>query len=337
MALLLAGAAIFVAAAIATSLLMVIPATALAETSGEFDAAGRARAWLAALVLPPAIGIIATIYAFQLYAEGTAASPHIAGLRPHLCLLPLVNAPAGAFALRLAAWLSLLLVAAAALRLLASATTSHLLRRMTVATGAPLEGASGNTLLADLDRPVSFTAGLLRPVTVVSTSLQGALAPAQLEAIVAHERAHARRLDNVRWLLAEVCATMLAPVPTAWYYRRRLREALEAAADDAAVASGVSPDALASALEVAGRVARARPTSPSLMALLTPMPALIDQRSDRLDEASAELIAGGGRPWRGALAAAAGVALVALLLLAARGTVADTLYCIIAELAALLG
>ena len=53
---LLAGAGILVATAGAVSLLLLLPAMALAETAGERNAAGRAGIWLAALLLPPAAG-----------------------------------------------------------------------------------------------------------------------------------------------------------------------------------------------------------------------------------------------------------------------------------------
>lgn len=333
----LAGAAIFVATAVATSLLMALPATALAETAGEFDAAGRARAWLAALILPPLVGLAAALYALWLHAEGPVASPHIGGLRPHLCLIPVLQAPAGAFVLRAFAWLSLLLVCAGGLRLIASTISSHLLRRMMVTSGAPLDEAPGNALLVNLTRPVSFTAGLLRPVIVISESLRRTLDPVQLRAIVTHETAHARRRDNLRWLLAEVCATLQALTPTAWYYRHRLREALEAAADDAALVAGVPVEALQSALAVASEASGARPMSPSLAALLIPLPALMDRRRERLERLDPESLTAARRPWRGLIAAAVGIALIALLLIVARRAVDDTLYCAFEQLVAALG
>ena len=328
MAPLLAAAAILVATAAAVSLLMALPAAALAETAGKSNAAGRARAWLAAIVVPPIAGACAAAWALWLLAQGTGASPHIGGLRPHLCLLPLRDAPSGAFTLRLLAWLALLLVAVAVARLLTSATTSHLLRRMMVASGAPTDRAE-DALAVELGRPVSFTAGLLRPVVVVATSLAETLDDDALQAIIAHEHAHARRRDNLLWLLAEVCVTLIAPMPTAWYFRARLREAVEEAADDRALAAGVAPEALQAALTTSARVAERQPRTPSLAALLIPLPAQAEERAARLEALDPERVpaAGGQIRHRAWLAATVGVALLAVLLLAAQQAVEDSLYC----------
>lgn len=328
MAALLAGAAILVATAAAVSLLMVLPAAALAETAGDANAAGRARAWLAALVVPPVAGIVAAAWGLALLAQGAGASPHIGGQRPHLCLLPLSEAPSGAFTLRLLAWLALLVVAVAVVRVIAAATTGHLLRRMMVASGGPLCEGNG-ALCVDIGRPVSFTAGLLRPVVVIAASLKEALDEGALEAILAHERAHARRRDNLLWLVAEGCATLLAPMPTVWYFRANLRRAMEEAADDAALEAGVSPEELRAALQVAGRAADRRPRTPTLASLLIPAPALHEHRAERLRSVDPGHIAaarsrGRRHAW---IAAGVGVLVVAVLLLAARRAAEDSLFC----------
>ncbi len=339
MALLLAGAGLLVATAAAISLLMALPAAALAEAAGESDAAGRARVWLAALLVPPLAGLAAAIRALVLHAQGLGATPHLGGLRPHLCLLPMVNAPAGAFALRALAWLSLLLVAAALVRVIAGAISGHLLRRMMIDSGAALDpdgadDADGAPALAvDLRRPVSFTAGLLRPVIVISTALSGRLAPAEVRAIIAHERAHARRRDNLLGLLADGCATLLLLVPTAWYFRRRLRAASEQAADDEAVAGGISPEALAGALHAVESAASGAPRVPTLAALLIPEPAQPAERRARLQDTSAARRARRGSV-HALVAAAVGVVLIAALLLAARQPIEDSLFCAAEQLIA---
>lgn len=332
MAYLLAAAAVLVATAAAVSLLMALPAAALAETAGKANAAGRARVWLAALVVPPLTGLAAAAWGLMLYAQGIGASPHIGGLRPHLCLVPVRAAPSGLFTLRLLAWLALLLVAVAVLRVIVAAATSHLLRRMMVASGGPLSEDPGDgvrRLVVELGRPVSFTAGLVRPVVVVGASLVHALDNTSLRAILAHERAHARRRDNLLWLIAEGCATLLAPMPTVWYYRAQLRQAMEEAADDAALKAGVESEELRLALRVAGRAAERRPRTPSLASLLIPSPALHEHRAARLqtlDRRGLPAERGRGRlqAW---LAAGVGLLVVAVLLLVARRAVEDSLYC----------
>jgi len=336
MALLLAGAGMLVATAAAVSLLMALPAAALAEAAGESNAAGRARVWLAALLVPPLAGLAAAIRALLLYAQGLGATPHLGGLRPHLCLLPMVNAPAGAFALRALAWLSLLLIAAAVLRVAAGAISGHLLRRMMIDSGAPLDPADAQgppVLAVELRRPVSFTAGLLRPVIVISTALSGRLAPEELRAIIGHERAHARRRDNLLALLADGCATLLLLVPTAWYARRRLRAAIEQAADDEAVVRGVAPEALVGALRAVESAANGVPRAPTLAALLIPEPAEPAQRRARLQGEAPARSAADGRA-HALVATAVGVVLIAVLLLAARQPIEDSLFCAAEQLIA---
>jgi Zn-dependent protease with chaperone function len=335
---LLAGAAIVVATAAAVSLLMALPAAALAETAGNLNAAGRTRVWLAALVLPALAGLGAAAWGLLLHGRSMAASPHLGGLRPHLCLVPLREAPSGTFTLRILAWLALLLVIAALIRLLAAATTSHLLRRMMLASGAPLRENAAE-LVVDLPRPVSFTAGILRPVVVVANSLVERLESDALTAITAHERGHARRRDNLLWLLAEGCVVLLAPMPTAWYYRANLRRAMEEAADDAALEAGVEPEALQKALEVAGRAAGQRPRAPSLATLLIPAPALPEQRAARLATIDPEAIPDAQRSGRthAWLAAGIGLLIVGILVLAGRGAVEDSLYCAAEQLLRVVG
>lgn len=339
MAALLAGAGVLVATAAAVSLLMALPAAALADTAGEPNAAGRARVWLAALLIPPAVGLAAATAALALHAEGIAASPHLGGDRPHLCLLPALHAPAGPFTMRAIAWIALLLVAAALVRLLAGAISSHLLRRLMVESGATLDpGDDPGVLVVELGRPVSFTAGLLRPAAVVAESLHAHLGADELAAIIAHERAHARRFDNLLGLLADAAATLLVFVPSAWYFRRRLRAAMEEAADDAALAADIAPEALASALRAVERVNHRAPHAPSLAALLIPEPALPAERRARLGRLPLDVharVRHGRR--RALLAAGVGLLLLAVLVLAARQPVEDSLYCWAEQILAAMG
>ncbi len=338
MTLLLAGAAVMLATAAAVSLLMAMPAAALAETAGKSNAAGRARVWLAALLVPPLTGVAAASWGLALHAQGIGASPHIGGLRPHLCMVPVRSAPSGIFTLRLLAWLALLLIVVALVRVFGSAIRSHVLRRMMVTSGGRL-GERPDELLVELGRPVSFTAGLLRPVVVVATSLADALDDNALQAIVAHERSHARRRDNLQWLAAEGCATLLAPMPTAWYFRAKLREAMEEAADDAALEAGVAPEDLSAALTVAARAADSGPRAPTLASLLIPHPAQPQQRAARLRTIDPGRIPEARRKGRRQawIAAGLGALLVAVLLLAARQAVEDSLYCAAEQLLRVVG
>ncbi len=327
---LLAAAGILVATAGATSLLLALPAVGLSETAGPSHAAHRARIWLAALVLPPLIGLIAAAAALGLYAEGLVASPHMGGQRPHLCLLGIYQAPAGAYRLNAFAWLCLILVALALARLIIGAATSHLLKRLVLSGGAPLPDAAPGCVVHEvrLSRPTSFSAGLFRPVIVLSTPLLQSLDAACVNAIIAHERAHCRRRDTLMSLLADASLTLLVLLPTAHYYRRQWLAASETAADDAALAAGVSPDDLRAALQALRGDAPRTVATPTLFSLLIPDLPVTDQRLARLADAPDE------QPARTSdtralfwAALALAVLTAALLLLTSSRSVQDTLFC----------
>jgi len=326
---LLAAASILVATAGAVSLLLLLPAAGLAETAGESNAAGRARVWLAALILPPLVGALAAATALWLHAQGIVASPHIGGQRPHLCLLPLYGAPAGAYRLSIFSWLALALLALALLRLIGGALSSHLLRRLAVANGAPASESSPRCALYEvqLSRATSFNAGLLRPVVVVSTALRQALPAESFTAVVARERAHCARRDNLASLLADACAALLILLPTVYYFRSQWRSASEAAADDAALAAGVQREHLLDALQAMRGAAPRSAGAPSLASLLIPQAPVAEQRLARLlagdDQAR-------GPARSSAVVWAVGIAVVLLLavmLLAGTRSIQDSLYC----------
>lgn len=328
---LLAAASVLVATAAAVSLLLLLPAVALAETAGERNAAGRAQVWLAAVVLPPATGIIAAATAIWLHMQGFVASPHLGGQRPHLCLLPIYQAPGGAYRLELLSWLALVLVLLALLRLLAGAVSSHLLRRLAITSGAPASDAPGNGLLHEvqLSRPTCFNAGLLRPVVVASTALRGALDPDSFAAVLAHEQTHCTRRDNLLSLLVDVCSTLLLPVPTAYHYRRQWRAASEAAADDGALQRGADREALLRALQALRSATGRSAGTPSLAALLIPETPIADQRLARLHLPPEEAPPGAGHG-SSALLWSIGIAIALLALvtvLTSTRSLQDTLFC----------
>ena len=93
-----------------------------------------------------------------------------------------------------------------------------------------------------------FTAHFLRPLIWLPVSLLTQLPPQQIEALLAHELAHIRRLD---WLwngMQCVVEAMLFYHPGMWWLSRRIRQERELACDDLAVAVCGDPIALAEAL-----------------------------------------------------------------------------------------
>lgn len=94
---------------------------------------------------------------------------------------------------------------------------------------------------------VPMAVGWLRPVVLVPVSAITTLAPAELDALIAHELAHVARYDFFVNVLQEVVASVLFFHPAVHYIGRTIREAREHVADDLA-ASCVSPKVLARAL-----------------------------------------------------------------------------------------
>ncbi len=87
-----------------------------------------------------------------------------------------------------------------------------------------------------------------RPVIWLPVALLTQLSPAQLEAILAHELAHVRRLDWIWNGLQCLVETLLFFHPGLWWLSRRIRQERELACDDLAVALCGDAIALAEAL-----------------------------------------------------------------------------------------
>lgn len=97
-----------------------------------------------------------------------------------------------------------------------------------------------------LDAPA--VAGWLRPVVLIPVSALTGLTSAQLEAVIAHELAHIRRLDAFFNLFQVVVETLLFYHPAVWWIGKRVRAEREHCCDDAAVAVCGSPVTYAHAL-----------------------------------------------------------------------------------------
>ena len=102
--------------------------------------------------------------------------------------------------------------------------------------------------VADEQQPVAFCAGLMRPRIYVSTGALAALDGDELQAVVAHERHHARQRDPLRIFVARVLADALFFLPAARRLGERYASLAELAADRAAVRAAGTARPLASAL-----------------------------------------------------------------------------------------
>jgi beta-lactamase regulating signal transducer with metallopeptidase domain len=96
----------------------------------------------------------------------------------------------------------------------------------------------------------AFCAGLLRP-RVYATAAVAALTLAELDAVLSHEAAHARRRDPLRRLLARAAADTMFWLPLLRWWSGRQAEGAELRADQAAVGYA-GRQAVASALLAAG-------------------------------------------------------------------------------------
>ena len=92
--------------------------------------------------------------------------------------------------------------------------------------------------------------GLVKPAILLPVALASRLSPEQVEAVLAHELAHLRRLDP--WVLAvqRLAETVLFFHPAVWWMSRRLEAAREEACDDLVLAAGCEPADYAEALVI---------------------------------------------------------------------------------------
>jgi Zn-dependent protease with chaperone function len=83
----------------------------------------------------------------------------------------------------------------------------------------------------------ALTYGLIRPRILASTGLDAALTPAELSAVLAHEREHLRHRDPLRLLAARLAAAWGCYLPAAGWLARRAALRHELAADRSAARS----------------------------------------------------------------------------------------------------
>ena len=97
--------------------------------------------------------------------------------------------------------------------------------------------------------------GVRNPVLIIPQRLMDACTREQVAAIVAHERSHAGRRDNLFAWCHAVVAALFWFHPMVWWIGRRLLSERELACDEFVIEEGHEPATYASALIVAGRQA----------------------------------------------------------------------------------
>jgi len=112
----------------------------------------------------------------------------------------------------------------------------------------PLPGVRGAFVIDD-PRPQAFCAGLLRPRVYFSTCALQLLDASALDAVLAHERHHARRRDPLRLAYGRALAAALFLLPAVRRLVGRQQALSEIEADEAAVlGAGADRSALANAM-----------------------------------------------------------------------------------------
>jgi Zn-dependent protease with chaperone function len=189
----------------------------------------RAGALLGALGLASAVFVVARLAETWRVAPGAAASHQISllGLR-----LSYPTANLGAVVVLILALLGLTVTTSA---LVAAVHEVRVARRFARAVCACAPPALGDALIIVDDRPHAFCAGLLRPRVYVSSGAIARLDEPALQAVLDHERHHARRRDPLRLAAARVTARALFFVPGLPGLVRHQQALAELSADESAI------------------------------------------------------------------------------------------------------
>lgn len=87
------------------------------------------------------------------------------------------------------------------------------------------------SLLKTSEVTCAFTMGLHRPVIILPESLLNKLSHADLEAVILHELAHVRRLDDLWLRLQQIAQSLFFFCPSTWFLGRRLYQLREHCCD----------------------------------------------------------------------------------------------------------
>lgn len=219
---------------------------AFRRTIVDADAATRSFAVLCYGLMPPAIGIVTAIlsvhpeitrFLVPEHCHQGACGSHIPAVNPHSF--------GGLGLAATATGLAFIALLSAGNALLAGRR-----RFDTLFALAQQDPARGYHLL-ESDDIVAWCCGLIRPRIVVSRGLVARLSGPQLNVILAHEAAHAARLDNLRALLLR-WTTALWPA-SRQRARQDMRDDCEGACDAASLAAIADRQVFAETLDTLAR------------------------------------------------------------------------------------
>jgi Zn-dependent protease with chaperone function len=198
---------------------------------GPMDSASRAFGAglaLAALALGTAVfGLVEALYAWRVVP---ASRSHELTLYGHVFTYPAANADAVILSTLVAGWVCVAVLAG--IRVARELSASRRFRR---GLRAHIVGRRDGALVVADRVPRAFCAGLVRPRVYISTAALDLLDRDALEAVLAHERQHALRLDPLRGAFGRVLAASLRVLPSVGELVRDERDLAELSADRAAL------------------------------------------------------------------------------------------------------
>jgi uncharacterized protein (TIGR03435 family) len=113
--------------------------------------------------------------------------------------------------------------------------------RLALRTASPLDLAIGIEAMVSPAFPEPGVFGIRRPVLLLPAGILDRLAPAQLDAIVAHEMCHVRRRDNLATAIHMAVEALFWFHPLVWWLGARLMEERERACDEEVLRLGNDP------------------------------------------------------------------------------------------------
>lgn len=169
--------------------------------------------------------------------------------------------------IRLSSWtgISMLLIASMALTCFAFLLRQQWVRsdqRLRILQALSLEGKTGDYRVLNTPALLAWCTGFFRSRIYLSTGLLAALDGEQLTAVLAHERAHARRMDNLRRWIAYI-STAAWPSPAKKVFWQDFFAATEEACDRQAVAELRNRSPLIEALDRISNASLDRHPAPS--------------------------------------------------------------------------
>jgi beta-lactamase regulating signal transducer with metallopeptidase domain len=151
-----------------------------------------------------------------------------------------------------------------------------------VRAARPAPGALADARITDADIEPAV-ARVFHPVVLLPSALLGRLTPSEADAVLAHEREHIARNDNLKDAVHRLTETLFWFHPAVWWIGRQMIEERERACDEAVLAYGHDGGEYAS-----GILAVCRHCSTSAMATATATSGNLTQR--------VRYILGDGRP-----------------------------------------